>query len=485
MNENIINNVTRLKAALHYEIKKYNEMENEIDLISNNISCIMDIIKNLKTSSYQELYDYTSIIYLVLNIIYEENTSKIIYNRVYKIAYNLINAKKNNLDELEIKYKLELEKIINYFENELVELSSKQSDLINTLKTSRKNEYINLLRKIKYREYITKQDFILIEQFLENKSVPEKDQILIFNQIEFNNFIVKKDNGNISKNSFFDYNTIPFMLNLGFEKFDITYISDKGTRNRVEQESKNIINILESDIDINSFLEYLPTIESDEYSYEEVLCILQIVINHFQVELLETVNLISDKDNFKNYRNLIKQEFNNYLNIVTVLQQYYNDEEKKYNDKFDKIDEKEEKNHIFYAFRNEDKSYLEYDLESLNPHYLEKVNRLINRLKLGKLSRNEIKCLKSNNVLRKQFELRDDQVRVIFYPLTDNNYIIVGVLTKKKDNDNDGYSKMAFRNKEIDISTPEKYIKEQEKSKLAEERFLKFIEDNKRKGTSR
>lgn len=57
---------------------------------------------------------------------------------------------------------------------------TKQSDLINTLKTSRKNEYINLLRKIKYREYITKQDFILIEQFLENKSVPEKDQILIF-----------------------------------------------------------------------------------------------------------------------------------------------------------------------------------------------------------------------------------------------------------------------------------------------------------------
>ena len=73
---------------------------------------ITTIIKNLKTSSYQELYDYTSIIYLVLNIIYEENTSKIIYNRVYKIAYNLINAKKNNLDELEIKYKLELEKMI-------------------------------------------------------------------------------------------------------------------------------------------------------------------------------------------------------------------------------------------------------------------------------------------------------------------------------------------------------------------------------------
>ena len=32
--------------------------------------------------------------------------------------------------------------MINYFENELAELSSKQSDLINTLKTSRKNEYI-------------------------------------------------------------------------------------------------------------------------------------------------------------------------------------------------------------------------------------------------------------------------------------------------------------------------------------------------------
>ena len=90
-----------------------------------------------------------------------------------------------------------------------------------------------------------------------------------------------------------------------------------------------------------------------------------------------------------------------------------------------------------------------------------------------------------NNILKKQLELRDDQVRVIFYPLTDNNYIIVGVLTKKKDNDNDGYSKMAFRNKEIDISTEEKYIKEQERSKEVEERYTKFIEDKKRKGTSR
>lgn len=158
---------------------------------------------------------------------------------------------------------------------------------------------------------------------------------------------------------------------------------------------------------------------------------------------------------------------------------------RKNNDKFDKIDEKEEKNHIFYAFRNENTTYLEKDLEGFNPHYLEKVNRLINRFKLGKLSRDEIKGLKSNNILKKQFELRDDQVRVIFYPINENNYIIVGVLIKKKDNDNDGYSKMAFRNKEIDISTPEKYMIELEKSKKVEERYLKFIEDKKRKGTSR
>ena len=71
------------------------------------------------------------------------------------------------------------------------------------------------------------------------------------------------------------------------------------------------------------------------------------------------------------------------------------------------------------------------------------------------------------------------------YPINENNYIIVGVLIKKKDNDNDAYSKMAFRNKEIDISTEEKYIKEQERSKEVEERYTKFIEDKKRKGTSR
>lgn len=485
MNENIINNVTKLKSALHYEITKYIEIEKEIKLLDNDISCLNEIIKNIKTSSYQDLYEYTSILPLALSIMFDERKTNIIYNKAYKIAYGLNYSKKRNILELEAKFKLELDNLIKHLEKELVILYSKQSDLQNSLINNKKKEYMILISKIKYRKFITKNDFYLIEEFLDNKNVPSKDQILIFNQLEFNNFLLKKENKEIPKNVYFDYNTIPTMLNLGFEKYDISYIDDKGIRNKVEQESKVIISLLESEFDINFCLEYLPSIENDEYSYEEVLCILQIVINHFQDEVIETVTLISDKTNFKEYRNMIKDEFNKYLDIFTSLVNYYDKEIKLYNDSYDKVDEKDEKNHIFYAFRNENTTYLEKDLEDLNPHYLEKVNRLINRFKLGKLSRDEIKCLKSNNVLRKQFELRDDQVRVIFYPINENNYIIVGVLTKKKDNDNDGYSKMAFRNKEIDISTPEKYIKEQEKSKLAEERFLKFIEENKRKGTSR
>ena len=121
------------------------------------------------------------------------------------------------------------------------------------------------------------------------------------------------------------------------------------------------------------------------------------------------------------------------------------------------------------------------------PHeYYERVYELINGFKKNTLRRKEVASFTSvDRSMASFFELRDDQIRIIFYSLGNNNYVIVGVLVKKKDNDLNAYNKMANRNKNIDISDEEKYQKELLKAKEVEKRYLRFIEENKRKGTSR
>lgn len=483
MEENIINNVTNLKIALYYEMKKYEKIENDITLLNSDISCLKDIINNLNATSYQDLKDYIFIMPLVLNIVFDEEESDLIYKKLYEIICGLISAKKNNYIEEELRLRSKFENIKGIINKKIVELSVLKSDLEKELKNDKRNDYKKIIRKLKHKFFITNQDRTLIEDFLDGKNVSDKDQILLFNQIDFNNFMIKKDSGIIPHSSYFDYNLIPSMLNFGFEKFEITYINDKGVRNKVEAASNLIINTIEANIfDIDEYINYLPDISNNDYSYEEVKGILKRVLVHFQEELLEIVNMVKDKENFKEAGNDLKQEFKNYLYILKLLTSYYYNQIDIYNRNFDNIDEEDEVNHIFYAERNENITYLEKDLEDINPHYLEKVNRLINRLKLGKLSRDEIKFLTDCN---KQLELRDDQIRIIFYSLGNNNYVIVGVLVKKKDNDLNAYNKMANRNKNIDISDEEKYQKELLKAKEVEKRYLRFIEENKRKGTSR
>ena len=72
MEENIINNVTNLKIALYYEMKKYEKIENDITLLNSDISCLKDIINNLNATSYQDLKDYIFIIisYHILHLLF-------------------------------------------------------------------------------------------------------------------------------------------------------------------------------------------------------------------------------------------------------------------------------------------------------------------------------------------------------------------------------------------------------------------------------
>ena len=141
MEENIINNVTNLKIALYYEMKKYEKIENDITLLNSNISCLKDIINNLNATSYQDLKDYIFIMPLVLNIVFDEEESNLIYKKLYEIICGLISAKKNNYIEEELRLRSKFENIKGIINKKIVELSVLKSDLEKELKNDKRNEH--------------------------------------------------------------------------------------------------------------------------------------------------------------------------------------------------------------------------------------------------------------------------------------------------------------------------------------------------------
>ena len=149
---------------------------------------------------------------------------------------------------------------------------------------------------------------------------------------------------------------------------------------------------------------------------------------------------------------------------------------------FDSIEVSEEipvVNNLFYAFPNgkteQDLSYFEKDIEKVPKEYLSKVKKGLDMLRTGTVYGSFGKTFNSNNKNTKGYsEIRDDQIRIIYKHLTDNNYLIMGVFTKKDDNAPRIYDNICNR--------PSNIILEESEVSLMVENRLKEYFNNMRKG---
>src|SRR5699024_10156805 len=138
----------------------------------------------------------------------------------------------------------------------------------------------------------------------------------------------------------------------------------------------------------------------------------------------------------------IVDDFNKLNSIYNRIRYIYSQENLLVSNKEIK-EVKEIKNNIFYASPiGSEKTYLENDVENnITEENLEKVSLLIDKLKTDTLSEEENKDLTKNKKYRGYKELRKDQIRVIYRHINNNNYLIIGVGTKKTDNDLTLYNK--------------------------------------------
>ena len=75
--------------------------------------------------------------------------------------------------------------------------------------------------------------------------------------------------------------------------------------------------------------------------------------------------------------------------------------------------------------------------------YLSKIKKGLDMLRTGTIYGSYGKRVGTNNkIMGGCLEIRDDQIRIIYRHLKDNNYIILGVMVKKTDKDTKNYAQV-------------------------------------------
>lgn len=114
--------------------------------------------------------------------------------------------------------------------------------------------------------------------------------------------------------------------------------------------------------------------------------------------------------------------------------------------------------------------------------YYSRVYELIDNFINGTNAPGEIKPLSNNKRAKGVFELKDDQVRIVFKHIKDNIYNIIGAFAKKTNNDTTMYQTM-FSRMIPDVSTEEKLAKQLEIGYLTNKQLKELLLTKGRKGT--
>ncbi len=470
-----------LKTILFKEIEQLMKESVNKNILKDKIELLKSIVNDFSSDNYDELYYKSEILPLTLPMIFEVDEANEISNILRISLYNLRLSNKYDVKKNLNDFSKTLEK----FKVTLDDLEKQYEKIKDIDYETKITNYRRIISNFKFGSLITDEEYKIIDDIITKKGIKEKDQIRILENIKNHNLYIKYK-CNDEKSTIADRKTILNMLDLGYEEFpEINVLSDS-SRKRIDSVELGISNVLkEQNISSDTILESLPDLKSLKYSYEEFCAIIITILKKLQQEINFDADAIATREFYDNkvIRETTKLEYIQLQNKYNLIRNYYEEQITNYEQSIIiESDTNLEKNNLFYI-GEVDEAFIEKDLKKLPNEYLYKIELLLKKLKMDMLSISERKNLTGAEQLRGLKELRDDQVRIIFYHVSDNNFVIVGCGLKKSDNLRRMYNIMATRSKYIDINNEEKITKEQSKSKLIEQRLFDYINKNKRTGT--
>ncbi|MCI5733174.1 MAG: hypothetical protein MR296_04025 [Tenericutes bacterium] len=453
MNEINLYNISLLKKILYKEIEDYYAKKEERKKISFDLEIINICIDLLEKKNVEELANNLILFQSFLPDIYEIEESKK-KKFIDQFSNDIMSVYLYETDEE--KYKepnsniSRLAAVLNFLKEKEIKLTAEKISIkIPSYDTIKK--YNNILYKFKLKKEIEKEDYDEINKLLNHMDISEKNKIYLLDAIRRYNIINKMSNNkNMDLNKMFD---VPNILSAGFEELKLpTILASK--KKWLDSSVNNLILVLETDL--NSVELSLPsyTFEgrfSNGYSKEDFEYICTKILKKYQDEMFEFQTELSVLKNYKEYeyRKFLVDEFNLAKDKYTLIRNYMNKQLKLYEMDLVK-EEKEVKNNIYFAKASnfeDSRTYFENDMKDITKDRYNEVKKLIDGFKYDNLGKNNYGNLFEAFPGLK--EIRGDQIRIIYRNINENNFVILGVFTKKSNNDlleYNKYSKRSYHN---------------------------------------
>lgn len=481
---------SKLKELLDSYIAEYSEIKVKYDDLTVKCQLYEELLSYFDEANIDLANNKVSIS-LLLNTIYNDD----IYEReFYNLLYKLERGEYNN--------KNEIRSFLSTINRDYIKIAKEIENLKNRI--NRTSKVVSSARRarlsFKYNSPIEDTKYVIgdlrriINYYETSGEISNKEALLCINDLDFynRNVTIASGRSNKKEEEYANrvYNEIPNILNAGYEVIEEPEvdISRKATLNRMVEEITNTLRCTKKD----KILEYFESYEKYELDNNEYNYVIVNVLNNFNDELISYYQLLLDKETYSkisNRREIIEDYYTELIRYL-VVRDYYN----KYNEVI--IDEEDialtdeeekelqDEKRLVYStsLANPTKAKIIGDIEYVPKEYYTTILDLITRFKKGTTVRGEVKPLGNNKKLKKIMELRSDQVRIIFKHVKDNIYNIMGVFTKKDDNNIMMYQTIANRIV-TDISSDIKLKRALDIAEITEKELENIVQTKGRKGT--
>lgn len=477
--------LNELKVRLYEEVGYYIQLKKDYEAKKTSVDCLYDLDSLLSDYNIYDIYDNRFQVSALLEYIFDKEAFEQINDKFNEVLYsNFNNSGYPTLPDEEIYRKLLVIRNVIYDEylKEKREVRKSENEVV-------KGEY--LIKKFKYIHSCLKEgrelkgnSISVIKQFMEEKSYSPQKQILVLEAIKGHNIKAHNHLTEVPRSY------IEKMINTYLRKFEIP----EEVENQYSKECfpkaisyYKIIHEIDSN-EINAYLEYLPKAEKDsdvemfKYIY---LSFMNLIID----DIHESIRDISDLEiyNDSDYVTIAIEDYKNNLKKYITVFNYFKQELSKLHEDIKEYEEKEELdeqenneyvNRLVYLKSN-GVSTLEKDLKDINREYYDRVYSLLERKKLGTLTSRKDRVMKSTNDKLAGFgKLEEDQVRIMYKPLGNNIYLIIGGFVKKATKDLTGYLALANEYNSVELPPIEEMLEE---APALEESLLTYINSNKRR----
>lgn len=482
-----MNYIGEIQSLLATFIERSKNRKKEYENLITN-KALYDELFNLLDNDYDTVNDNKIFISILLNTLYDDD--------MLMKFYNTLLCKDTILRGKEIKKFIA--KIKEDYSNLIKEIDSLQNTINNSQNiVSSANRVILCFRQklpIIYAKYDVEAVKNILNYFQTEGRITNKQELLYINEIEqYNRRTTTINNNKEQAYSDLLYSAIPNILNSGYESYSMPLIPQKRTRT-LDKYINNILNVKNTNVDkffdvediISLIKEYREfDLSNDEYEY-----IIIGILNKCIDDLYTYYQLILDKDVYqdRSQRLEVIKAYYDELKFYTEIRKYYDivlDEFLKEEIiETDMTEDIPDVRRVIYAVSevNPTKAKIISDIEDIPKEYYQDVYNLIMKFKKGNLAKGECKSLtNSNSKINSCNELRDDQIRIIFRHVQDNIYAIMGVSTKKSDNDMKMYRNMSRRKPPVIKSNAELELQIAFGEKIDEE-LAELVNTKARKG---